>query len=471
MFFRTRRSFLALLTLTSLAAGFLRAEDANSDAAEAERLYSRANDYVSHITEKDYSYAYMQFYWKRAQSNLDRIARVYPKTPTGRKVRAEEVKIGPFELTYFKERVLPRLEEKRIAAFDPVNCSIFLYTLQEDRWDKTRLDAFQSIIEVLSRQQRWNEALSYPILDEYRPLLFTSVFRVAARYQQHKVVDQLIADATPEVKALYWPILGEAMALRGDNREDIALFLDEHAEPAVRLAVLSGMVDREIGIQRAALLRMKTDNGIPLTHEALLNLQVRDNIESVAKTFFPKPTPESDALVARYRAAIGQRPGSHASLDEHLAYLEHLAVADKIDDLAQYPVGRLSAADRQACELKMIELFARAGRNDRAADLFARHTAPGSKTADAALQARFRGMSEAFVDPITVRQQTFSGLGIHDPCVMAKTIMDWALTPKRSIRGASPWDSVVQQFLPGFDNLPLPKSKDVQKAASTSKPF
>jgi hypothetical protein len=473
MFSRIRRSPLALLLFLLCSSIItLRGESPAEAAAEAERLYSRANDYVTNITEKGFSYAYIQFYWKRAQNNLDRVIRVYPNTPTGKKLLADDVKVGGFELTYFKERVLPRLEVKRLAAFDAVNCAIFLYNLDETRWDAQRTAALESILEVLSRQQRWNEALSFPVLDEHKPLLFTTVFRVAARYKQQKLVDELILNAAPAIKPLYWPILGEALALTGAPREEIAQFLDEHAEPNVRLAVLSGMVDREIAIQHAALLRLDVKKGIQKTHYSVLNPDVRDDIESVAKTFFPQPTAESRSLVGKYHAALGRKPAASASAVEHMAYLEYLAITQNFDQLARYlPETKIPGNARQPCELKLIELYAQEGREKESRAFRTPYDSAGGVLADTAALAEFRGRMHSSEIPLTVRDRTFSELSIKDPLITAQAIMEWSLTPNRAIRGPAPYDSVVQKYLPGFENLPLPQSKDVQEASSTSKPF
>ena len=70
-----------LLSLIAAAlAAVLPARAANPDGstaeagnAEAARLYSEANAYVTNMAEGAYSYAYLQFYWKRAQANVDRI--------------------------------------------------------------------------------------------------------------------------------------------------------------------------------------------------------------------------------------------------------------------------------------------------------------------------------------------------------------------------------------------------------------
>ena len=114
--------FLALLPAFAFAAPL----DPIEDAAEAKRLYSSANDYVVNINEGPYSYDYIQFHWKLSQANIERILRVYPETPTARSLAAGQLKLGEFDLSYFKDRDLSRLEETHLAAFDAVNCAIFL---------------------------------------------------------------------------------------------------------------------------------------------------------------------------------------------------------------------------------------------------------------------------------------------------------------------------------------------------------
>ncbi|MFZ1055207.1 MAG: hypothetical protein WAN79_05995, partial [Opitutaceae bacterium] len=126
--------------------------------AEAARLYDEANAYVNNMAEGDYSYAYLQFYWKRAQSNIDRIRRVYADSPTAKALAQGNPKVGPFALDYFKNRVLYNLELKRLGAFDDVNCAIFLYGRNEDRSDAKRNEALANILEVMARRQRWGEA-------------------------------------------------------------------------------------------------------------------------------------------------------------------------------------------------------------------------------------------------------------------------------------------------------------------------
>jgi hypothetical protein len=118
--FRTRLlpvTLVAICTWLTACSASHPAERRAADVAEADRLYQRANDYVSRVAEGQYSYAYMQFYWKRSQANIERILRSYGDTPVSTRLKAGELKLGPFELPYFKERVLPYLEVKRLAAY------------------------------------------------------------------------------------------------------------------------------------------------------------------------------------------------------------------------------------------------------------------------------------------------------------------------------------------------------------------
>ena len=136
----TRFRLLSLLALAPALLGPLEAEnlDGSSPKAgneEAARLYSEANDFVSSMAEGDYSYAYLQFYWKRAESNVDRVRRVYADSPTAQAMARGELKLGPYALDYFKDRVLYNLELKRLGALDDVNCAIFLYGRDAKRSD------------------------------------------------------------------------------------------------------------------------------------------------------------------------------------------------------------------------------------------------------------------------------------------------------------------------------------------------
>jgi hypothetical protein len=454
-------SFYLLASLTCGAAE-------PTDEREASMLYSRANDAVSNISESAYSYAYIQFYWRRAQANIDRILRVYPETETGRKLAAGSLKIGAYDLNYFRERLLPRLEEKRLAAFDAVNNAIFLYNRERPGIDAEKTAAFESIVEVLSAQRRWSEALGFPLLNDDRGLLIATVFRVAARLDNSPLVAELLANTTPSEQTRLWPILGEAYALVGRPRSDITKLLDEHPGEEVRLAVLAGMVEREIRIQRVAALRLPPSDEIRTVHYTLKSLDVRDDIESVARTFFPTPNAAATSLVERYRAAQGSKPASPAASVAHAAFIDYAADLGKFEELTAYANARTLP---KVVAQTLVQAYHRAGRFDDGKAVQSRLVAAKVLTLDEAELAAFRGRIESSEVPLTVRPTTFSSLAIQDPCVLAVALMDWSLTPNRSIRGAAPLDSVVYRYQPGFENLPLPLSKEVGEASATERPF
>ena len=476
MFLRPRLTLLALFALLALSAPAIHAakiSDAAEDAAEAKRLFENAQSYVANIGEGPYSYAYIQFHWKRSQANIERILRAYPGTPTALSLAAGQLKLGEFELTYFRDRVLSRLEEKRIAAFDAVNCAIFLYNFQENRQDADHFAAYGRILEVLSQQKRWAEALRFPAKENEQAFKAAAIFRVAARLEANEIVRQLLAATPKENLTATRAILGEALALRGRPRTEITQLLDEDSSDLVKLGVLSGMIEREVAIQRAAALRTPTKN-IFLAGAALQRPDVRDDVLATARTFFPAASSASSAsteLVDAYRAALGAQPASSAPTSVHLAYLEYLASFEKFDELEAHLASRLPAAARQPAALKAIELYAKAGRETDALRHRAPFTRAGGANAQSAVLAEFRGQIHSLEKPLTVQPNTFSDLSITDPCVLAQAIMEWSLTPNRAIRGAAPYDSVVRKFLPGFANIPAPKSDAVRDASSALKPY
>ena len=190
-------------------------------------------------------------------------------------------------------------------------------------------------------------------------LKWTTVFRVAARFETDGS-HQGNAGPTPpradlsEVHAIY----GEALALRGRPRKEIATLLDQDPAEGVKLGVLSGMILRESKIRLAAALRLPAST-VYFAGDNLKRPDVRDDVQAVARTFFPQGNARADEMLATYRAALGERPRHDAAAPVHLAYLEYLAAFEKFDELATY----LLAPDlngHQACELKVIELLAQA---------------------------------------------------------------------------------------------------------------
>ena len=326
---------------------------------------------------------------------------------------------------------------------------------------------------MLSQQKRWAEALRFPAKENEQAFKAAAIFRVAARLEANEIVRQLLAATPKENLTATRAILGEALALRGRPRTEITQLLDEDSSDLVKLGVLSGMIEREVAIQRAAALRTPTKN-IFLAGAALQRPDVRDDVLTTARTFFPAASSASSAsteLVDAYRAALGAQPASSAPTSVHLAYLEYLASFEKFDELEAHLASRLPAAARQPAALKAIELYAKAGRETDALRHRAPFTRAGGVDAQSAALAEFRGQIHSLEKPLTVQPNTFSDLSIADPCVLAQAIMEWSLTPNRAIRGAAPYDSVVRKFLPGFANIPAPKSDAVRDASSALKPY
>jgi hypothetical protein len=279
---------------------------------EAVRLYVEANDFVTNMGERQYSYDYLQFYWKRAQGNIDRIRRVYPDSPTARSLERGELKLGPFDLDYFKERVLYNLELKRLGAYDDVNCAIFLYGLDPNRNDAIRDATLEDIVEVLARRQRWGEALRFPVLTAHRPLLLKSIFRIAALYDETDIMKEMMRITTPaeREKAGFDPILAEALALKGGPRSDLYKFVREHPTDAVRAAALTGIIEREIMIRHAEITHVQFTDSVTTVHLVARHVSHRDNIPEVAARTYPEMPDAAAPFLAVYNASIGTAPDS-----------------------------------------------------------------------------------------------------------------------------------------------------------------
>lgn len=464
----------ALAVLAPLEAANLDGSSRAVGDAEASRLYAEANAYVKNMAEGQYSYAYLQFYWKRAQANVDRIRHVYAESPTAVAMNRGELTLGGYELSYFKERVLYNLELKQLGSFDDVNCAIFLYGLDESRSDSLRDQALADILEVLARRQRWGEALRFPVLDIHKPLLLSTIFRVAAFYDQPEIMKKMIKDYTPQEReaAGFEGLQVKAMALLGKKREDLFAFVASHPSPFVRRAALEGIVERAILQHRMEGHHLPDGNAIQTTHTVVQNLSLHDDVHALALRLYPTDREDASPLLEVYDASNGIHPDAAASAEAHLAFQRYLADAGKLEDAVAYARGSgLPGATRRACELKSIELLAEAGRTEESGKLRARVSEGGTADANQAALAEFTGRVDSREVQLVARTKTFSELPISDPCVMAKAIMDWSLAPNRSQRGATPWDAVVFKFAGGFKDLPKPKSEAVSDAASTVRPY
>jgi hypothetical protein len=475
----TRIRLLSLLIpALGLAAG-LRAANLDGSTqeagdAEAARLYSEANAYVSNMSEGEYSYDYLQFYWKRAQLNVDRIRHVYAGSPTALALAKGDLKLGPYPLDYFKNRILYNLELKRLGSFEDINCAIFLYGRDESRNDAKRDEALSNIIEVLARRQRWGEAFRFPVLAAHRPILLHSIFKVAAFYGVDDIVKKMVKETAPSERraAGFDTLQAEALALQGKPRSELYKFVDEHPDDAVRAAAVAGIVEREVLIRRMERLHVPVRDAIQTVRIVAQRTSLRDDVAAVAQRLFNGSLDAAAPQLAVYYAAEGRAPESAAPAEAHLAYLRYLADTDKMGAVGTYVRDNgLSGKTRLACELMVIELYAEEGQMPEAENLRKAYAPDFTPGADDAALAEFRGRMDSTASPLEARIRTFADLPISDPCVMATAIMEWSLTPNRSQRGATPWDAVVSRFAGGFDNLPLPKSAVVGDAASTVKPY
>lgn len=461
------RSFLRPVALFSLAAltafaGEVGPFTGPEADAEAARLYERANSFVRNVTEGPYSYSYIQFHWKRAGANFDRILRAHPSSPTAHKLAAGELMAGPFTPDYFKQRVLPRLEEKKVAAFDAVNCAIFLYT-EETNTDLTAKKLLlEQIILTLCRQTRWGEALAYPVLDDERAWLWNIVTRQAAIYRNDKLADELVSNAQDDNHRLLLTTQAEALGFRGETAEDLEKFITAHSDHAaeVRVSILRGLVRRQKHLDRA----IQTNRPLKGLYDGVDGVQLapEGKIYADLKAFYAtlgnNPSDEARAVYARYFAFLGR-------LDEaaRLSKNDSGWVLDALDwliDQERYTDAMELGRRHPAVAADLVLMLARAGRLTEADAVINR--AGGG---DSLVFARTRGQLLSTSGTFLVREHTFAELPLKDPNLTGRLICEWSLTPNRALRGAAPWDAVVFKFAPGFANLPAPKDKKKVEAA------
>jgi len=438
--------------------------------AEAVRLYSRANDYVNDVVEGKYSYSYIQFHWKRAGANIDRILRAYPSSPTAAQVNTGALKLGAFSPGYFKERVLPRLEEKKVASFDAINCAIFLYYLENNQDAAGKQQLLSAIIQTLCRQIRWGEALGFPVLDDERPWLWNEVIRQTTIYHNDKLTEELLTNIMPERKAELLATVAEGLAFRGEKIEDLEAFLAEQGDtPALRAAMFAGLVRRELPIQRALAA------GRPLKglYDGVNGIQEPEQSSDLPAWLQTIPAgadrDEANRRYAHYLAALGRideaqqllpaggSSGLAASHASHLVDIGDFAAAQALS--ATY---NLNGAQADRFRLDLLEWLAQSGPDAETAAV--RGRLPASLSVEAGYR-EFQGRILSTEKQLVVREHTFANLPLTDPNLVGRLICIWSLTPNRTLRGAAPWDAVVHKFAPGFENLPPPQDRKKVEAA------
>jgi hypothetical protein len=438
--------------------------------AEAARLAERANDYVNNVVEDQYSYAYIQFHWKRAGSNIDRILRAYPSSPTAAQLRAGTLTVGPFAPPYFKERVLPRLEEKKVASFDAINCAIFLYNLPANQDATAKRELLAAIVQTLCRQVRWGEALGFPVLDDERAWLWNEVIRQAAIYRNDKLVAELLANITVDLKPALLASVAEGLAFRGEKPAELEAFLRKEGDtPALRAAIFAGLIRRELPIQRARAARRPLKGLYNGVDGVQLPEQSADLAAWLQTIPAGKARDDANRDYAHYLAGLGRLDEARALVpaDKQAGLAFSLAahlVADGDFEAAQKLPATfgLDGAQADQFHLRLLELLAESGADTVAAAV--RNRIPAALAASAAYR-EFHGHMLATENQLVVRNRTFADLALTDPNLVGRLICEWSLTPNRALRGAAPWDAIVYKFAPGFADLPPPKDKKKVEAA------
>jgi hypothetical protein len=469
-----RRSFSVLVLAATFLPPVVGAEigpfTGPEAGAEAGRLYERANAYVNNVVEGQYSYSYIQFHWRRASSNIDRILRAYPSSPTAAQVKAGSLNLGPYAPAYFKERVLPRLEEKKVASFDAINCAIFLYYLESNQDAAGKRQLLSAIIQTLCRQIRWGEALGFPVLDQERPWLWNEVIRQTAIYHHDKLTDELLTNIVAEHKPEFLATVAEGLAFRGETPAVLNEFLEKEGDtPAVRAAMFAGLVRRELPIQRARAARRPLKG----LYSGVDGIQLPDQSSDLPGWLQTIPAgADRDAAngrYARYLAALGRldeaRELTPATEQAGLAtsYAAYLVATGDFEAAQALPATfALNEAQTDQFRLRLLELLAELGPDKDAAAVRAR--IPAGLAAEAAYRD-FHGHMFSTEKQLVVREHAFSDVPLTDPNLVGRLICEWSLTPNRTLRGAAPWDALVYKFAPGFENLPPPKDKKKVEAA------
>lgn len=467
------RPFLRSVILFSLPALFAFAGETGPftgpDAdAEAARLYERATNYVTNVNEGPYSYSYIQFHWKRASSNIDRILRAYPYSPTARQIAAGELQVGPFAPLYLKERVLPRLEEKKVGSFDAVNNAIFLYYLENNKDVKGRRALLEQIIVTLCRQKRWGEALNFPVLDENLSWLWRIVTRQAS-YIDDQLTDKLVANSQPADQPALMALIAESRAFRGDTLEELNEFLHKNSKfTQLRSNVFAGLVRREIAIQRTLQLNHQLKSAYDGV-DAVENPEQRVDLNDYFSRIPAGPTRQSASReFARYLAAVGK-------LHDALTFAQNSDLPVLLTSFAGYLIAKenyqqaialpdsysLTAEQIVQYRIKLIELLAQAGRDVEASTIFS--LIPDDMK-PLATYHDWRGRILSTKKQLVVREHTFANIALDDPNLIGRLICEWSLTPNRALRGAAPWDAIVFKFAPGFEDLPLPEEDEIEAA-------
>ena len=426
--------------------------------AEAEELYKRADLYVRHINEGAYSYEYIDFHYLHAMKNIDRILTAYADTAEAGKIKAGDLKLGPYGIDYFRDTLLVQLGDMKEATESVVNAAIYLRTLPEAGRAPAR-GALALILETLCRQVRTNEALIFPVLPEDRTFADATIVRVLARGDQQGMALSLVQGSPPEEQMALAAAYGEGLASGGEKNDALTEFAARFPTPehTVEEGVFLGMVDREGVIYRGTYDKIRRKREEDARQAALAA-----GHEPAA----PAEAPVRYDLAAYYRDALGSRPSDAAAA----AYAGIVALQGRFDEARTIAAGhgedalvaavvgayenlslngRLTGTEtlaRQAglgaegvarCEMKQIE-FLEAGAQHAAADALTQAAlAEFPAEHDQIIRRRMYGIFYGREELFYLEPTTITSLDIKDPAVCAEVMLDWLLSQNRLQRGSS----------------------------------
>jgi hypothetical protein len=454
---------------------------------EAKELYNRANLFVSKIGEGQYSYEYLNFHYQQSIKNIDRILTAYPDTEYARKLRSGDLKLGAYSLDQFRNNILVQLGDMKEATESVVNCAIYLYNLPEANRAESR-QALALILETLCRLVRTDEALIFPTLPDDSLLARETIVRVVSRYQQQDAAMSLVESAEPgDVQALA-AAYGEGMAVGGLQREDLDGIMEQFGSPElqVELGILRGMIERESGIYRDLFDKVKKKREEDARRAALekgitnpepTEPPVRYDVEAFYREKFSSANSAPAALaLATFRALQGQLDEARAlvaNLDGAAlatvmgSYYEHLALTNRLtkDEALHRRVG-LSARDQATVTFKLVELLAQNAKYVEADAVKDAGIAAHPELRDHFVLARFRGQIYSREELFYLNASTIPELGIQDPAICARALLDWFLSPNRLLKGSS-WgaDQILFKYF-SIDREGRPASRNLKAKTS-----
>ena len=436
--------------------------------AEARRLYERADLYVRKIGEGEYSYEYINFHYLKAMDNIDRILTAYPDTEYAQKIKRGDLKLGTFDLDYFRETILTQLGDMKEATESAVNCAIYLHTLPEANRDEAR-GALALVLETLCRLVRSDEALIFPVLPEDSLFAKETIVRVITRYLQKDISLSLVQGSEPEDQPILAAAYGEGMAVGGLNQAELNEWAARFPTPGkrVELGIFRGMIEREGNIYRDTfdkVKRKREEDALRVAKEKGIEPSkpkeepVRYDVAAYFRdTFGTAPPAQAVALLAGFTALQGRLEEARAMVaggDESALvnvignYYEHLGLTEKLtgkEDL--HRSSRLGSAGMARAQLKLVELLAQNAKHAEADALEKAGQAEFPAYRDQFIRSRMRGVFYSRTELFYLTAKTIPELDIKDPAVCASVLLDWFLSPNRLQKGSS-WgaDQIIFKY-------------------------